>query len=172
MEINRLSEIYNVPVSFNKKKIVPTLANLNRIKSGMDLIQRLSKGEFTVVPVSDNEINIVVLSPNNPILNPVTEPGSAIIGQWDWTWHFTLTWTELDVYYSIESPWILDEEDVVCAYIHDEIVELDTSFDIWLVDIGDVFFGRYKLYGNYVISTGEDNFSFCQISPLPFEDDE
>ena len=87
-------------------------------------------------------------------------------------WHFTLTWTELDVYYSIESPLILEREDIVCAYIHDGQVELDTSFDVWLVALDDVFLGRYKLYGNYVIATGEDNFSFCQISPLPFEEEE
>lgn len=171
-EIERLSEIYNVPVSFYEKEKVPSFANLNRIKSGMELIQKMKNGEFSVIPVSDNEINLVVFSPNNPILNPVAEPGSAIIGQSDWMWHFTLTWTELDVYYSIESPLILEREDIVCAYIHDGQVELDTSFDVWLVALDDVFLGRYKLYGNYVIATGEDNFSFCQISPLPFEEEE
>lgn len=166
-ELGRLSAIYNVPVSFNEKEMVPSFTNLNRIKNGMELIQRMRNGEFSVIPVSDNKINLIVFSPNNPILSPVAEPGSAIIGQWDWTWHFTLTWTELDVYYSIESPWVLSDHDVVCSYIHDGIVELDTSFNVWLAD---VCFGRYVLYGNYVIATGEDNFSFRQISPLLLEE--
>lgn len=160
LEVERLSEIYNVPVSFNEKEMVPSFANLNRIKNGMELIQRMKNGEFSVIPVSDNEINLFCSLPINPEIRSSVAERSARIGQDDWICSFVLSWTELDVFYSAVEPWETNNGEVICAWIHDGQVDLDTNFELLF---GGVHMGRYALYGYYVISTGEDHFTLHQI---------
>lgn len=159
-ELGRLSEKYNVPVTINENEVTPTLENLNRIKNGMELIQRMKNGEFTVFPVSNQEISLVCTLPINPSLRSSVREGSAIVGDNTWICRFNIFWTELDVSFSAVYPWETFDGDVTCAWVHDGQVDLDVTFGLYF---SGTFLGSYVLYGYYVIATGEDHFSLRQV---------